>query len=97
MLNIIIDNLSRLEESQYIAVLQIGLILIWIFVTRKSKNGYKISLTGYKISLTISLFLLLVSMAVLALTLTSVAKVLSEYAFLFLGIGIIQILVSKDS
>lgn len=91
MLNAIIDNLSRLEVlSRYIpSVIQIGVILFWIFVTRKSKNGYKISFI-------ISLFLLLLSIAPLVLTYTSVAGVIGEYAFLFLGIGIIQILISKD-
>lgn len=91
MLDIIIDNLYRLESlGQYIpSVIQIGGILFWIFVTRKSKNGYKISLI-------ISLSLLLVSIAVLVFNLTAVAKVIGEYAFLFLGVGTVQMLISKD-
>ena len=91
-LDAIIDNLFRLEFlSQYIpSVIQIGVSLFWIFVTRRSKNGYKISLS-------ISLFLLLLSMGVLVFTFNSVAVVIGEYAFVFLGIGTVQMLISKDS
>lgn len=91
MLNIIIDNLSRLEVlSRHLSsVIQIGIILLWIFLTRKSKNGYKTS------SL-ISFFLLLLAIVVLALNFTPLAKTIGEYAFLFLGIGIIQMLIAKD-
>lgn len=90
-LDAIIDNLSRLDIlSQYIpSAIQIGVILFWIFIIRKSKKGYKISLV-------ISLFLLLSSMVVLALTFTSVAGIIGEYAFLFLGIGIVQMLITKE-
>lgn len=90
-LDAVIDDLSRLEVlSQYIpAIIQIAVILFWMFVTRRSKSGYKISLT-------ISLFLLLLSMIVLVLTFASIAGVIGEYAFLFLGAGIIQMLISKD-
>lgn len=90
-LDAIIDNLSRLEIlSQYIpSIIQIGVVLFWIFVTRRSKNGYKTSLS-------ISLFLLLLAIVVLVLNFTHLAKIIGEYAFLFLGIGILQMLISKD-
>lgn len=91
-LDAIIDNLFRLDIlSKYIpSAIQIGVLLFWIFVTRRSKNGYKTSFG-------ISLFLLSLSMVVSILTFTSVAGVIGEYAFLFLGAGIIQMLISKDS
>lgn len=91
-LDAIIDNLSRFEVlSQYIpSAIQIGVSLFWIFVTRRSKNGYKTSLI-------ISLFLFLLSIVVLTLNFTFLAKIIGEYAFLFLGIGTAQMLISKDS
>lgn len=92
MLNLgaVIDNLSRLENlSTYIpSVIQLSILLFWVFIIRRSK-------TPYSSSLALSLFLLLISVVMLLLTFTSVAKTLSEYSFLFLGAGIIQMLFMK--
>jgi len=85
MLDRVIDNLSRLESlTPHIpSIIQIMIFLLWIGIIRKSKIGYKTSLI-------ISLFLLSLSGMALLINLNSLSGTLSEYAFLFLGIGIIQ-------
>lgn len=87
----IIDNLSRLADlSIYLpAVIQVSVFILWIYIIRKSK-------TPYKRSLGLSFFLLLISVLALVLTMTSAAKVIGEYAFMFLGVGIIQIFLTKQ-
>lgn len=92
MLNLLIDNLSRLENlSSYIpSIIQLLIFVLWIFIIRVSKAKYQTSV-GW------SLFLLLVSIVAQLFTLTFLAQMVAEYSFMFLGIGIIQLTVFSDS
>lgn len=91
--NRIID-LSLLQIENFIgnipALLYFVVFLMWIFIVWKSKLPYQVSLK-------ISAFLIVLSTIVLVFTLTTVAVTAGQYAFLFLGIGIIQLLFAKDS
>ncbi len=81
-----IDNLSSHVNN----IIQVLIVLIWLYIFRKSK-------TGYKSSLFISLFFLLLSILMLVLTLTTAAAFTAEYAFVFLGVGILQLITLSDS
>lgn len=91
MLDIIIDNLSRIEIlSKFVpTIIQIIIVSLWILTTRKTKAPYRNSLA-------LALFLLSVSIISLVLTLTTLARITGEYAFIFLGVGILQIVFTKN-
>lgn len=90
MLDIVLDNLSRLEVlAGYIpSLIQVSILLVWIYIIRRSKLRYQTSFV-------ISLFLLFLSIIALLLNQISVAGVLGEYTFLFLAVGVIQTLLVK--
>ncbi len=91
MLNTIIDNLSRLEDLNiYIpSLIQLGVLIFWIFIIRISKASYRTSVG-------LSLFMLFLSLLFKLITIAFLAQTLAEYAFMFLGVGIIQIVFSKE-
>lgn len=70
-------------------IIQVLIVLIWIYITRKSKAGYKRSIS-------ISLLLLVLSILMLLFTLTPTAAFIAEYSFIFLSIGILQIIFTKQ-
>lgn len=92
MINTIIDNLSRLENFiNYLpSIIQIFIFIIWIIIIRSSKAKYKTSL-GW------SLFLLILSMVAQLLTLISVAQIIAGYSFMLLGVGVIQMVFTKNN
>lgn len=91
MLNTIIDNLSRFEDlSIHIpSIIQLFILILWIFFLRVSKIKYQASV-GW------SLFLLLISIIAQLFTLTTIAYIVAEYSFMLLGVGIIQIVFTRD-
>lgn len=91
MLDAIFDNLSRFENlSTYIpSLIQLLILIIWIFIIRISKAQYQTSIG-------LSLFLLLVSLIAQLLTITFLAQTVAEYAFMFLGVGILQLFFMKQ-
>ena len=92
LINRLLDTIFSLENlGSYVNnIIQVLIALIWIYITRKSKSGHKSSLF-------ITLFLLALSVLMLVLTLTTAAAFLAEYAFIFLGVGILQLTVHSDS
>lgn len=90
MLDLLIDKLFIAEKigSYFVLIIQILMIIVWVFLTRKSNKKHKMSFV-------ISLSLLLISILLFILTFKPVAYTISEYAFLFLGIGIIQSIFSE--
>lgn len=86
--------LSYLEELIVIVpdylpgVLHLLTAIAWIFVIKKL--GFK-----YEVSLKICLGLIFISLVVTTLTLRFMAGILAEYAFIFLCIGIIQMVFQK--
>lgn len=90
MLDVVIDNLSRGEDLiGYIPlVIQVSILLLWIYIIRRSK-------VRYETSLIISLFLLFLSIITMLLNQTFIAGVLGEYTFLFMTVGIIQTIFAK--
>ncbi len=92
MLNAVIDNLSRLENlsDNIPSVVQLIILLLWVYIIRRSKVRYQTSI-GW------SLFLLLLSIIAQVLTLKFIAQTLAEYAFIFLGVGILQLITVSDS
>ena len=91
MLNRIFDYLFLLEGlNNYISsVIQIILLIFWIFIIRVSK-------VKYKTSLGLSLCLIAVSMIGQIFNIIPLAKTAGEYAFIFLGVGILQIVFTKN-
>lgn len=91
MFNTVIDNLSRLENlSIYIpSVIQLFILILWIFIIRISKASYKTSVG-------LSLFVLVISLLFQLITITFLAQILAEYSFMFLGVGILQMFFSKE-
>lgn len=91
MLDILIDNLSRLENlSSYVPyIIQLIFFVLWIFIIRASKAKYQASIKW-------SLLILLVSIIAQLFTLITLAKTLAEYSFMILGVGIAQIVLTKN-
>lgn len=92
MLNILTDNLSRLEELYpYLpTAAQILIASFWFVIV-------KVARINYQISLGLSLCLLSFSLLLYLTNVASLAGVLGEYAFLFLMTGVIQMLIFKQS
>lgn len=91
MLELISDNLSRLEEFSYLipSVVAIVVIFIWLFIA-------KISNATYKTSLVISILFILLSIPTLLLNFEYVAGIMGEYAFIFMSIGTLQAIFGKN-
>lgn len=91
MLDAIFDNLSRLEDlSGHIpSIIQFFILILWIFIIRISKARYQTSIG-------LSLFLLIISLVAQLLTITFLARTIAEYSFMFLGVGILQIVFMKQ-
>lgn len=91
MLDTVIDNLSRLEDlNSYIpSVIQLFILVLWIFIIRSSKAKYKTSLC-------LSLFLLAIAILTQLFNIIFLARISAEYAFMFLGVGILQIVFAKN-
>lgn len=92
MLNAITDNLSRFEVLNiYIpSFIQLVTLIFWIFILKLSKAKYQVS-----IGLSLLLFLLFILAQLFMITF--LARILAEYIFLFLGIGVFQMFISKES
>ena len=92
VLNKVIDNLYQLEGLNNFmpSVIQIVVVLSWIFIIMRSKFSYKSSLS-------VALFLLFFSIPAYIINLIPVATVLGQYSFLFLSIGTVQIILTKET
>ncbi len=92
MLDTVIDNLSRLEDLKgYIpSIIQLFILIYWIFIIRVSK-------VKYQTSLSLSLVLLTVSIVSQLFNFIFLARTMAEYAFISLGVGIIQLITVSDS
>lgn len=93
MINRLFDSLIQQIENagQNIpSIIEITISLIWVFIIWK----YKIS---YQTSLKISLGLLLLSVLTFILAGSVIAGFVGEYILLFLGIGIIQAIATKEA
>ncbi len=91
MIDTVIDNLSRLEDfSRYIpSIIQLFIFILWIFIIRVSKAKYQTSLN-------LSIFLLMISVLAYLFNIIFLARTSAEYAFMLLGVGIIQIVFTKN-
>lgn len=91
MISRLIDNILALDNlNKYAAtIVQVLVVFIWFFITGKLKNSYRAALV-------ISLTLISFSVIAYMVTFTEIAGIIGEYAFLFLGIGIIQSFFAKE-
>lgn len=91
MFNEIIDNLSRLEIlTGYIpSLIQLVVLIAWIILVRVSK-------VKYRASLNLSLFLLGIAMLTQLINNSLLSKTISEYSFIFLTVGIVQMFFAKE-
>lgn len=91
MLEKIIDNLLALGEiNNFVSLIaQLIFLIFWIIIIRVSKWKYQTSLG-------LSLFLLFISMVTQLLNITSFSRGVAEYAFILLGVGILQIFFTKN-
>ena len=91
MFDALVDNLSRLENLNiYVpSLIQLSILIIWIIVLRVTKSRYQASLRW-------SLVILIIAILAQLFTLTSLARTLAEYSFMLMGVGIIQIVFTKN-
>lgn len=93
MFGTIIDRLIIMLEQMvadwgFLSIMQFAVVITWLLIVRLRHVQYQSSLT---IALVLAILAMLVSIVSF-----NIAGRISEYVLLFLGIGIIQMLLEKD-
>ena len=92
MLNAIINNLTRLQYLDFHVplLIQTAVVVLWVYIL-----VLKLKL-GYQLAIYLSLLLLMGAFICTLLQLTSWAGLMGEYAFLFLGVGAVQMFLTTE-
>lgn len=90
MLNILIDNLSRLEDFAFLipSLVQLSAVTLWIIIIKTLHFRYHSSII-------LSLILLSAAAVLSMLSLFQLAGGVGEYAFIFLIVGTVQMIFSN--